>query len=55
MGDATLGPTAVNFGTVGDLVNVINRSCFGTDRFIGFRSVKVSNFLYLSGTAHNTV
>ena len=40
MGVATPGPTAINFGTVGDLVNVINRATFGTDRFTGFRSVK---------------
>ena len=38
MGDATLEPTAIHFGTVGDLVNVINNSSFGTDRFPGFRS-----------------
>ena len=40
MGDATPGPTAIIFGTLGDLVNVINRSSFGTDWFTGFRYVK---------------
>ena len=40
MGDETPGPMAMTFGTLGDLVNIINRSSFGTDRFKGFRSVK---------------
>ena len=38
-GDETPRPLAMIFGTLADLVNVIN-STFGTDRFTGFRSVK---------------
>ena len=40
MGDAASGPTATTFAFLGDLINVINRTDFGTDRFRGFRSVK---------------
>ena len=55
--DATPRRTAMEFGSLGGLVNVINRSSFGTDQFSGYRSVKdgKGHFVYLSGTVYNTV
>ena len=47
-GDATPGPMAITFGTLGDLVSVINRSSFGINWFTGFRSFLY--FVYLIGT-----
>ena len=39
-GDETPGLMAMTIGTLGDLVDLINRSDFGFDRFTGFHSVK---------------
>ena len=38
--DATPGPMAMTFCTLGDIVIIINRSIFGSDRSTDFRSVK---------------
>ena len=55
--DATTGPRVRTFAFLGDLVNVINRTNFGTDRFRGFvlwRNVK-DLFLCISLFVNNTV
>ena len=50
---------ATTFALLGNLVNIINRTNFGTDQFRGFRSVKSSfekgRFLYLRRTAFITM
>ena len=51
------GRTATTFAFLGELVNAINRTNFGTDLFRGFRSVKGRKrpFLIFKQDVHNNV